>query len=74
MRPRRGLLPLTRPGRPFRAALLVLGGFILAQGIPNTASCTSPACYRGSDTVARTRWWRGVDSISFARADTDVRM
>jgi hypothetical protein len=25
------LLPLTRPGRPFRAALLVLGGFILAQ-------------------------------------------
>jgi hypothetical protein len=26
------LLPRTRPGRPFRAALLVLGGFILAQG------------------------------------------
>jgi hypothetical protein len=26
------LLPLARPGRPFRAALLVLGGFILAQG------------------------------------------
>jgi hypothetical protein len=26
------LLPRTRPGRPSRAALLVLGGFILAQG------------------------------------------
>src|ERR1700746_1508120 len=26
------LLPRTRPGRPFRAALLVLSGFILAQG------------------------------------------
>ena len=26
------LLPRTRPGRPFRAALLVLGGFILTQG------------------------------------------
>jgi hypothetical protein len=26
------LLPRTRPDRPFRAALLVLGGFILAQG------------------------------------------
>ena len=26
------LLPVTRPDRPFRAALLVLGGFILAQG------------------------------------------
>jgi hypothetical protein len=26
------LLPLTRPGRPFRAALFVVGGFILAQG------------------------------------------
>jgi hypothetical protein len=26
------LLPYTRPGRPFRAALLVIGGFILAQG------------------------------------------
>ena len=26
------LLPRTRQGRPFRAALLVLGGFILAQG------------------------------------------
>ena len=26
------LLPRTRPGRPFRASLLALGGFILAQG------------------------------------------
>jgi hypothetical protein len=26
------LLPLARPGRPFRAALFVVGGFILAQG------------------------------------------
>ena len=26
------LLPLTRPGHPLRAALLLLGGFILAQG------------------------------------------
>ena len=26
------LLPRTGPGRPFRAALLVLSGFILAQG------------------------------------------
>jgi hypothetical protein len=26
------LLPRTRPGRPFRAALLVLSGFILAHG------------------------------------------
>ena len=26
------LLPRTRPGRPFRAPLLALGGFILAQG------------------------------------------
>ena len=26
------LLPYTHPGRPFRAALLVIGGFILAQG------------------------------------------
>jgi hypothetical protein len=26
------LLPRTRPGPPFRAALLVLSGFILAQG------------------------------------------
>src|SRR5256885_16484537 len=26
------LLPRPRPGRPFRAALLVIGGFILAQG------------------------------------------
>jgi hypothetical protein len=26
------LLPYTRPGRPLRAALLVIGGFILAQG------------------------------------------
>jgi hypothetical protein len=26
------VLPLPRPGRPFRAALFVVGGFILAQG------------------------------------------
>jgi hypothetical protein len=26
------LVPLARPGRPFRAALFVIGGFILAQG------------------------------------------
>ena len=31
------LLPRTRPGPPFRAALLVLGGFILAQGGPSAA-------------------------------------
>jgi hypothetical protein len=27
------LLPRTRPGRPFRAALLVLGGFIAAMPV-----------------------------------------
>jgi hypothetical protein len=31
------LLPRTRPGRPSRAALLVLGGFILAQGALSAA-------------------------------------